>query len=91
MNANDPSLDDTFDPDELDAAVNDHAPANPAPEIDARTKFVTTWDEPPSSTGKSAPKIPPDDEATIGSELVDEGIDVADSEQRIASADPDSE
>lgn len=91
MKSTDPGLDETFDPDELDEAVNDQAPKSEAPEIDARTSNVTTWDDPPASHGGSAPKIPPDDEATIGADLVDEGLDVADSEQRVAAADPDSE
>lgn len=91
MKSNESGLDETFDPEELDEAVNDRAPDRPAPEVDARTSEVTTWDDPPASHGGSAPKVPPDDEATVGAELVDEGIDVADSEQRVAAADPESE
>ncbi|CAN5519032.1 hypothetical protein BH09VER1_BH09VER1_51400 [soil metagenome] len=91
MKPDDSKVDETFDPDELDAAVNDRAPSSAAPEVDERTGNLTAWDEPPGAMGGSAPKVPPDDEATIGAELVDEGLDVADSEQRVASADPDTE
>lgn len=91
MNANDPSLDETFDPDELDQAVNDRAPGISSPELDERTEFVTTWDEPPASHGSQAPRNRLDDEQDVGGQLVDEGLDTADTEQRVAAADRDGE
>jgi len=61
------------------------------PELDNRTKDVTEWDDPPASHGEAAPKVGFDDENSVASELVEEGIDEADREQRLAAEDPDFE
>jgi hypothetical protein len=62
-----------------------------APELDPRNVELTTWDEPPSSSGTAAPKVGMEDEIPPGEQLVEEGIDEADREQRLAAADPDYE
>ncbi len=35
---------------------------------------VTVWDESPDSSGKSAVKVPLDDEVSIGKELIEKGL-----------------
>jgi len=62
-----------------------------APELNAETKELTAWDEPVGASGKAAPKVLPEDEASIAERLVYEGTDEAERERRIAAADPDFE
>lgn len=75
------------------AEATDETPTDvTAPELDARTRELTEWDEPPTAHGKAAPKVlPDDDDDTVASQLVYEGTDEAERERRIAAADPDSE
>jgi hypothetical protein len=80
-----------FDADEIEAAAEERVtPSNP-PEVDSQTENLTEWDQPASAAAHSAPKNPIEDETTIAEELVEEGVDEADREQRLASADPDFE
>jgi hypothetical protein len=79
-----PADDPDFDPREIE---EDEL----APEVDQRTIELTAWDEPPGSTGTSAPKTQMEDEVPPGEQLVEEGIDEADREQRLAASDPDFE
>jgi len=77
---------------ELEAATDETPTDVTAPELSAKTKDLTEWDDVPSSHGTAAPKVnPEDDDDTIASQLVYEGTDEADREQRIAAADPDFE
>ena len=84
------------DPEEIAEAVDERVPdaadADPLPpEVDEDTEEVTSWDEAPASTGMTAPKVLPDDETPIAEELVRDGLESADRDQRIAAADPDME
>jgi hypothetical protein len=38
------------------------------------SKDVTVWDEAPASSGTKAGKVKPDDEASIGKELIEKGL-----------------
>lgn len=80
-----------IDPDEIDTAMQ-RTPGQPAPpEIPAELENLTEWDLPLEATGEPAPKIVPEDESEVPEELVEEGVEEADRDQRIASADPDFE
>jgi hypothetical protein len=64
------------------------------PELDARTKELTEWDDAPASHGTAAPKVTPDDdddENTVAAKLVYEGTDEAERDRRLAAEDPDFE
>jgi hypothetical protein len=86
-----PNDDSEVDPAEIDAAVDETPTDVTLPEVDARTKGLTEWDQPPASSGRVAPKVLPDDESSAAEQLVYEGTDEADRERRIAAADPDFE
>jgi len=58
---------------------------HPDPETQQETARLHTWDEPVGSTGHRAPRQSSDDESTIAEELVEEGLEEADHEQRLAS------
>ncbi|MEA3206985.1 MAG: hypothetical protein QOE70_42 [Chthoniobacter sp.] len=92
MNANraEPNDDPELDPVELEDAVNEE-PALSAPELTPSTADLTAWDEVPGATGEAAPKVTPEDEVNAAEQLVAEGIEEADREQRLAAADPDFE
>ena len=84
--------DDDIDPDEIENAseqVSDEALGDP--EVDADTANLTAWDEPVESAGGAVPKMGMEDEISPVEQLVEEGLDEADREQRIAAADPDYE
>ena len=86
-----PNEDPEFDPEVLaDAAQNLRTEAVP-PELDPATAELTEWDTAPSSSGRVAPKVLPEDEVPATEKLVGEGIDEADRELRIAAVDPDFE
>jgi len=91
MTPKNPSEDEEFDPEELEAAADETPTAAIPPELDERTKDLTAWDEAPTSAGTAAPKVMPEDEASVDEQLVDEGVDEAERERRIAAADPDFE
>lgn len=80
-----------FDPREIENAEYGTIEDNQAPELDSRTTELTEWDEPPGASGTAAPKIGMEDEIPPGEQLVEEGIDEADREQRLAASDPDFE
>jgi hypothetical protein len=76
------------DPSEMvDAAEDVNSPDQP-PEVVSGVEDITAWDEPSGSTGVSAPRVVPTDDL-IAEELVRDGVEEADREQRIAAADPD--
>jgi hypothetical protein len=85
-----PNDDADFDAEEIEAAVEEDATPENAPEVDSKTENLTKWDEPAAASG-AVPNTPLDDEAALDEELTEEGIDEADRDQRIASADPDFE
>jgi hypothetical protein len=86
-----PDNDAEFDPEEIEAATEERVTPESAPEVNAKTEKLTEWDQPVSEAGGNVPKTPFEDETTIANELIEEGIDEADREQRIAAADPDFE
>jgi hypothetical protein len=59
------------------------------PEIVPGVEELTEWDTPVGAAGESAPRVLPEDDVPPGELLVQEGIEEADREQRIAAADPD--
>lgn len=89
--AKQPQEDDEVDPEEILAASDETPTEIKPPEVDPQAEELTTWDEPISAKGTEAPKILPEDEATAAEQLLTEGADEADREQRMASAEPDYE
>jgi hypothetical protein len=79
------------DPMELEAATDESTDEQGPAELLHTTEKLTEWDEPPTAKGTAAPTVGPDDEATLGQQLVKEGVEEADRDQRIAAADPDFE
>ena len=86
-----PNEDPDIDPREIEEAEYSSAADEIAPEVDSRTVELTQWDEAPGSSGTAAPKTSLDDEIPPGELLVEEGVDEADREQRLAASDPDLE
>jgi hypothetical protein len=86
-----PNEDEDFDPEEIEAAANETRVDDTPPELDPRTENLTKWNEPPTASGTAAPKVEPEDEASIAEQLVNEGTDEADRVSRLAAADPDFE
>jgi hypothetical protein len=86
-----PEMDPEQDPRELETAVDETIERKPAPELPMAARDLTEWDQPPGQAGVPAPKVSPDDEASTGQQLVEEGLEEADRDQRIAAADPDYE
>lgn len=86
-----PNEEDEVDPEEIFAAGDETPTDVTAPELNAQTKDLTAWDEPPGASGSAAPKVLPEDEVIIAEQLVYEGADEADRERRMAAADPDFE
>ena len=80
-----------IDPEEIDMASERVSGTPMPPEISSKTENLTEWDQPPKASGEAAHKVLPEDETSAAEELVEEGIDEADRDQRIASADPDFE
>jgi hypothetical protein len=93
MNQNrvEPHDDDEFDAEEIDAAAEERITPDVAPEENSKTKDLTEWDQPASPSAGAVPRTPLEDETSISEQLIEEGIDEADREQRLASADPDFE
>lgn len=79
------------DPEEIEAAMDESTMEEKPAELLHTTEKLTEWDQPPTRTGGAAPKVQPDDENTVGQQLVNEGVEEADRDQRIAAADPDME
>ena len=76
------------DPAEVVEASEDVNSPNLPPEVVSGTEEITEWDEPYGTTGVSAPRVLPTDDFQAEA-LVQDGIEEADREQRIAAADPD--
>jgi hypothetical protein len=72
--------------------VIDEAPIeSDVPEVSEQTKKLIAWDEPPDAAGHEVPPVEPEDETSVVEELVEQGMDEADRDRRIAAADPDLE
>lgn len=56
-----------------------------APEADSDLEQVTTWDEAPTLTGHLVAKTPLEDENNVAEQLVEDGLDEADHDIRVAS------
>jgi hypothetical protein len=56
-----------------------------APEVSARPAEITVWDESPEDVGWRVQERPIDHEVTISEQLVSEGNEEADREQRMAA------
>ena len=83
-----------FDPTGAEEAAEESTDlgVEPPPEIAPNTENLTTWDEPPTSTGHATPKYPLDEEENqVGEELVQGGVEFADRDSRLAASDPDVE
>jgi hypothetical protein len=79
------------DPADLEAATDESTMEEGPAELLQSTEKLTEWDQPPGRAGTEVPKVKPDDESTVGQQLVKEGLEEADRDQRIAAADPDFE
>lgn len=80
---------DETDPQTIQDAVDETAASDIPPEADAQTAELTAWDEVPSHPG--APKVELEDEVPAAEVLVEEGLEEAERDRRIAAADPDFE
>ena len=56
-----------------------------APEVSSRTAEITVWNESPEDVGWRVQEKPMDNEVTIAEQLVIEGNEQADREQRMAA------
>ncbi|MHA3772745.1 hypothetical protein ACXR0O_14520 [Verrucomicrobiota bacterium sgz303538] len=54
--------------------------------VDPEIEKVVTWDEAPEESGSRAPQVLPEDEANIAETLVQEGLEEAEHDQRLSSA-----
>ena len=86
-----PNDDGEIDPAEIETASDETPGTMRAPELTDATAELTTWDEPVDATGGAAPKVRPEDEKSPVQQLIDEGLDEADRDQRLAAVDPDFE
>lgn len=87
----DPEDDRDADPEEIETA-SERTPISPAPpEIPSKLEELTEWDTPVDAAGEKVPETGLEDETSAAEKLVEEGVDEADRDQRIASADPDFE
>ncbi len=73
----------------LDAAQEIRTSELP-PEVDPKTASLEAWNDVPDESGREVPKVAMEDEIPAVEQLVEEGMEEADREQRIAAADPDS-
>jgi hypothetical protein len=80
---------DETDPQTIEDAVNETPASATPPEVDEQTAELISWDEAPANSG--APKIEPEDEVTAAELLVEEGMEEAERDRRIAAVDPDFE
>ena len=62
---------------------------DPAPEVPPGDEDLTNWNESPDATGHAVDTSPPDEDVDVGLELVEEGVDEADEDQRRAAKDED--
>lgn len=68
---------------ELSTTVQPFAPEAIAPIVEE----IVTWDESPIATGDRAARGLPEDEANIGEQLVEEGIEEAEHDRRVSALD----
>jgi hypothetical protein len=62
---------------------------DPAPEVPPGDEDLTSWSESAVTTGHKIDTSPPDQDVDVGLELVEEGVDEADEDQRRAAKDDD--
>jgi hypothetical protein len=60
-----------------------------APEVPPGDESLTSWSESADTTGQRVDTSPPDQDVDVGLELVEEGVDEADEDQRRAAKDDD--
>ncbi len=60
-----------------------------APEADPATEEITAWDEPPAQSGHRVPTVPLEDETSVAEQLVQDGIEEAEHDVRVAAAEDD--
>ena len=60
-----------------------------APEVPPGDESLTSWSESADTTGHRVDTSPPDQDVDVGLELVEEGVDEADEDQRRSSKDDD--
>ncbi len=58
--------------------------AHASPEADASMEQVTTWDEPLEESGHRVEVIPPENDDNLGEQLVEQGLEEADHDTRVA-------
>ena len=82
-----------FDPADIDEAAQEITDPgiDPAPELPIGAENLTTWDESPATRGGATQKFNLSDENGVGQALVEDGVESADRDQRLAAADPDYE
>jgi hypothetical protein len=61
-----------------------------APEVPSGDESLTSWSDSAETTGHMVDTSPPDQDVDVGLELVEEGVDEADQDQRRAAKDDDS-
>jgi hypothetical protein len=81
----------SVDPEALETASDETARTERAPELTPETEELTEWDDPVGASGAAAPKVLVDDEAGESERLVEEGVEEAERDRRMAAADPDLE
>jgi hypothetical protein len=80
------------DPEEImQAAAEPVGQVDTPPEVVTGTEDLTEWDTPPGASGKTAPETELEDEVSPSERLVNDGLEQADRDLRIAAADPDQE
>lgn len=68
------------------AELSGGTPAPAAPEVDPSLEQVTAWDDPPMQAGHRVGAAPFEDEGTVAERLVRDGIEEADHDIRVSSA-----
>ena len=56
-----------------------------APEVVAAMEQVSTWDDPPAQAGHRVPSTPLDDEGNIAEQLIQDGVQEAEHDRRVAA------
>ena len=77
------------DPSEMLDASEEISSGDTPPEIVPGVEELTEWDTPIGSAGAAAPRVTPEGDVPPAEILVQDGVEEADREQRIAAADPD--
>jgi hypothetical protein len=57
-----------------DELLAPNEPVPEAPEISLETAELTAWDEAPESSGHRVPKVEPEDETSLGKDLIEKGL-----------------